>query len=650
MNRCINCGSAMPSGSPTCAVCGMVMGAAGVHKPAHSPPNDFTRKFHSYGGSGLYLFGILLFTAGSLLGIFISFELLSIISLLLYTLPIVGFWLIFAASKSPSYPEKGLTAITLFKISVIIGLIGVILLLILLIIGFVWVINTFGMEFISLMFDEVPVITSIIIGVLIAIILFIILYFKSVLTVLSGLRNGLQGKHHGKVRNVGLFTFLMSLIVGFAVLSSVITLVFVDFAQQMMSTIFDDFFGFGEFSDIFGFFGFYPLGFVEDILQGVMLSAIFSLVENLGIILCLIALCGFNNSLASGPMHAPSAPAPLGQPQMPGRIPSSYGQPPSSGYGPPPMPYPPNQPPIPSMPGGAPAQSPAKNSCSSCGFPTNPIDIFCENCGQRQAAVAPPPSQVAPPPPPPPPRPAAPPPPPPPAQPISRQPAVIPPMGPPPAPPPAAAPQSHVQPAAAPVLNTPRMSLIFLLDTSVHAKPYIGDLNSVINNFKSAVIKDPRTENMLDISVIVFNDEVAEKQKLAPVSRMRPMRLIAGGESKFSPPILEAMNMLPPASSSASYKPWVVLISAADPSDDITLVTSSVKSIQNADKLRIIALSVGGSNIDSLKSLTDVVFKQDGTDFATFFDWVAKSMWAISKTSPGEKPTLPQMEGKVSRV
>ena len=258
MDYCTNCGNAVPVGSPTCNRCGMSLTPARGFRAAYTAPNDFTAKFHSFGGSTTFLIGILLFTAGNLMGVFVAFGFFSIISLLLMALPITGFWLIYAASRSPSYPDKSLTALTLFKISVIIGLVVVSLIGVGLLIFFIWLFSTFGFALVADIFAEVPGFALLFLAIFIGIILFVIYYFKSLLTVLSDLRNGLQGRLHDKVRNVGLFTALMGIIVGFSIIYSVITIAAIGFAQQMMSIVFDDLFGFGDFGGMIGFMGFDP--------------------------------------------------------------------------------------------------------------------------------------------------------------------------------------------------------------------------------------------------------------------------------------------------------------------------------------------------------------------------------------------------------
>ena len=102
-------------------------------------------------------------------------------------------------------------------------------------------------------------------------------------------------------------------------------------------------------------------------------------------------------------------------------------------------------------------------------------------------------------------------------------------------------------------------------------------------------------------------------------------------------------------SGSEPYKPWIILVTDGEPLDNIDAVAQEVHAAQAEGKVRFIALGCGNYNSAALKKLTDVVFRLEGTDFSSFFNWVAKSMRAVSTTAPGEKPPLPPLEGNVFR-
>jgi|GEM_PF-3478070 len=192
--------------------------------------------------------------------------------------------------------------------------------------------------------------------------------------------------------------------------------------------------------------------------------------------------------------------------------------------------------------------------------------------------------------------------------------------------------------------SAPRMPLIFLLDTSVSTSSYTNKLNICLNRF--------RANTCLDVAVIQFGDSVNILQNFVPVEDLKPVRLTTSGRAFYSAPIREALGVLYAYGQKQThhYKPWIIFIAGSEAADDITSVANEVKNMQSAGKLRFIALGVGAYNSNELKRLTDVVFRLDGTmDFSSFFSWISRSMEAIVRSQPSEKPKLPQLEGNVYR-
>jgi uncharacterized protein YegL len=98
-----------------------------------------------------------------------------------------------------------------------------------------------------------------------------------------------------------------------------------------------------------------------------------------------------------------------------------------------------------------------------------------------------------------------------------------------------------------------------------------------------------------------------------------------------------------------SYKPWIIRITNSEPTDDITTIIGEVQNMQCIDRFRFIALGFEENNTTAIKRLTDVVFRQHGTDFTDFFAWLCKCISVITHTKESEKPQLPPLEGKVYR-
>ena len=200
------------------------------------------------------------------------------------------------------------------------------------------------------------------------------------------------------------------------------------------------------------------------------------------------------------------------------------------------------------------------------------------------------------------------------------------------------------------------MALVFVLDVSasMQGRP-IAQLNDGFNRFKTEVCKDKQTRDILDVAVIQFNDDFEVAQDFVPIEYMEPIQLAASGGTKYTDAIREALRMADERSrfyrrsGTEPYKPWIILVSDGAPLDKIDAVAAEVSEMQDSGKARFIALGVGDYDSATLKRLTDVVFRMEGTDFTSFFNWVGKSIRTVSTTAPGEKAPLPPLEGNVYR-
>ncbi|MDR2570184.1 MAG: VWA domain-containing protein [Oscillospiraceae bacterium] len=200
------------------------------------------------------------------------------------------------------------------------------------------------------------------------------------------------------------------------------------------------------------------------------------------------------------------------------------------------------------------------------------------------------------------------------------------------------------------------MALVLVLDTSYSMSgPPIDQLNEGLNRFKAEVCGDKQTRDILDVAIIEFNDSCSLVQDFVPIEYMDTLNLRAGGGTKYTGAIHEAIRMVDERSrfyrrsGTEPYKPWIIFVTDGEPLDSIDGVVKEVNKMQNDGKARFIALGVGDYDSNTLKRLTDVVFRMDGTDFSSFFNWVGKSMRSVSQSSPGEKPPLPPLEGNVYR-
>ena len=204
--------------------------------------------------------------------------------------------------------------------------------------------------------------------------------------------------------------------------------------------------------------------------------------------------------------------------------------------------------------------------------------------------------------------------------------------------------------------NEPHMALLFLLDTSGSmAGMPIEELNAGINRFKKQVCEDEKTKSVLDVAIIEFNSNWKVVQDFVPVEYMKEVNLEAGGSTYLQKPLEKAIEMVDERSrfyrrsGSEPYKPWIVLISDGEPFDNPEELASTINEMVSKEKLAFWSLAVPGANTELLHKLSGKrVLNLEEYDFKGFFDWVNKSMRAVSTSSPGEKPKGQELPSTVT--
>lgn len=214
--------------------------------------------------------------------------------------------------------------------------------------------------------------------------------------------------------------------------------------------------------------------------------------------------------------------------------------------------------------------------------------------------------------------------------------------------------QQPIAPAmSAASVNAVKMPLVFVIDISADAASYLGELNKELNKFKTNLSADSLIASMLDIAIVQFGEKHRVVLDYISIQYMDLVRFAPAStpNSAYDPPIREALRLVMDYTQRhrLTHKPWIVLIAGSSPADDILSVANEVKASQGHDALRLIALGVDKCDFVSLNRLTDVVFRQDGIRFASFFEWLSESMRVISQTPHGQKPQLPNLQGNVYR-
>lgn len=257
-----------------------------------SSPN-FIEHLHKHGKSGLFLTGIIFFTIGNAFLPLMFYGLALFIPLFFAALPIVGFWLIYAASKKPQKPEKTLAALTLFKIHTIINLVMLCL----------GVLTTLGVSLVIFFFSDhlgiefAPIFTALLISMLI-ILLFIPLYYVPILKILESIKRNIVNNTFNRIRGATTFTIvtfaaatlgLVGIIVAFMSMGAVLA-----YMDDIMWWLMQELPG-ADMDGLMALIGVFMASFG--------LALIIALVNMVGVILCVITLNKLANSLHREEKH-----------------------------------------------------------------------------------------------------------------------------------------------------------------------------------------------------------------------------------------------------------------------------------------------------------------------------------------------------------
>ena len=266
---------------------------------------SYAERLHSYGRSGAFLVGVILFTVGSVFSLFINFTVFNIISLLLLSLPVIAGFLIYAASTSPRLPEKILPAMTLYKVSTIIELVLYCIVMAVVIIALI-ILSAAGGFYDAALGAVIVVIALLVIGIFV---LFLVLYYVSILRIVNGIKNGIMSNMFAPLRGVTPLMVIVVIMAAFSLIGSIIMIGASGFYGEFINEIYRELrWEFGpDAASVF-------MDFIPTIGTGALTASMFfNIATYVGMIMCISVVSKFNNTLrygSGGGYHGASPPPP----------------------------------------------------------------------------------------------------------------------------------------------------------------------------------------------------------------------------------------------------------------------------------------------------------------------------------------------------
>jgi uncharacterized protein YegL len=193
----------------------------------------------------------------------------------------------------------------------------------------------------------------------------------------------------------------------------------------------------------------------------------------------------------------------------------------------------------------------------------------------------------------------------------------------------------------------PRVSCVLLLDTSysMQGKP-IEELNKGLVAFSQDILEDPLARKRTEVMVISCGGGVHSDPNFVEAQVFQPPALTAMGHTPMAEALRAALDSLEQQKSvykSAGieyYRPWLVVMSDGEPTEDPATVQATVASLAEAQRRKAVTVfpigigdDVNMAFLGQLSTERDAVRLKDLNSFTVFFKWLSASMKSVSNSS-----------------
>jgi uncharacterized protein YegL len=179
----------------------------------------------------------------------------------------------------------------------------------------------------------------------------------------------------------------------------------------------------------------------------------------------------------------------------------------------------------------------------------------------------------------------------------------------------------------------------------------IAELNAGLKQFHREVWEAKEIRDGFDVGIVSFSDRVRIIRPLTPLTSSLAPALEANGDTPFgealtvSRKLLEERWAMPVAGEAAHFKPWLVVMSDGQPTDEWEMPAKIVRSFALVQRLVVLAVGIGDAvDMDVLSKVTvpelPPIHLRD-LRFSNFFTWLRKSLALSSGSRRGERLVLP---------
>ncbi len=203
---------------------------------------------------------------------------------------------------------------------------------------------------------------------------------------------------------------------------------------------------------------------------------------------------------------------------------------------------------------------------------------------------------------------------------------------------------------------SPRVPVALALDTSgsMDGEP-IRELNDGVGVFFDALLADPTARFAAEVAIVSFGGTVDTIRDFAGVEQAPPAALAARGGTPMGEAVSRAIDLLErrkaeyKAAGVEYHQPWLVLMTDGQPTDDVAPAAARTSKLAAARKLSVFPVGVGdAADMAALAAFSPrrAPLRLKGLRFEKFFEWLSRSVSAVSRSIPGQSvPLDPDLDG-----
>lgn len=192
-----------------------------------------------------------------------------------------------------------------------------------------------------------------------------------------------------------------------------------------------------------------------------------------------------------------------------------------------------------------------------------------------------------------------------------------------------------------------RLPLCLCIDASMSMRfeNRIDRINGGIRQLIADLKAEPYAVDSVELSIISFGGKKHEVIcDFSSVAKISFEDIRVGGATPLGGAVRYALDRLEERVQFYNdegldyYKPWLIIMSDGEATDDYRKVAQDVKFMEANEDLKVKCVVLGNEGFDTLKSFTkEKVIGIDEIKISSFFSWLSSSMGDLMKSTPGIK-------------